>query len=132
MSGLVVAGPAVTPAQAGPSRPNINPEYWNPSAAPSPRSQINGDTRLISGISPHGSWEVIPQGVREAYGGLTGAGSTSDTTGAKMLVHVKLDPFDDLRLYAGQPATGQKDIRDGGSGYMNGGTGGKSVKCRVS
>lgn len=66
-------------------------------------------------------------GTKEAYVGITGAGSALGTKGAQYVFKVKLDPAgSSLGLYAGQHATGKKDMRDGGAGYISGGTGGKS------
>jgi|GEM_PF-1245257 len=98
------------------------------SAAEPENSSLVGQEFVFT--SPSGSNWTVPAGVSVVVVGLrggTGGGTwgANGGRGADFAVRVPVKTGDVLTVYAGQHATGKNDKRDGGKGFINGGTGGK-------
>lgn len=81
--------------------------------------------------SPSGTDWVVPAGITEVVVGLRGGtGGDGDTrkwgSGANFAVKLQVQAGDKLTVYAGKSAHGKKDMREGGAGFVSGGTGGKA------
>ena len=79
---------------------------------------------------PNGTDWRVPDGITEVIVGIRGgSGGDGDVrtggSGASFAVKVPVTGGDILTVYAGQNAHGKHDYREGGAGFIKGGTGGK-------
>lgn len=93
-------------------------------------AQGNLDSYVFA--DPRGTDWKVPSGVTSVLvglrGGTGGQGQGAGGSGgeaADFVVEVAVKPGDVLTVYGSQHASGKKDERDGGAGFVNGGTGGK-------
>ncbi|SJN09295.1 PE family protein [Leucobacter sp. 7(1)] len=101
--------------------------------APAPAQAVINPTDAIYGFTdPSGTDWRVPNGVSTVVvalrGGTGGQGAgkgSSGGLGADFSVELDVAPGDVLTVYASTSATGKKDERDGGKGFVSGGTGGK-------
>lgn len=112
---IAAASIAISGLAIGPATPAL-------AAAPQPQTFVL--------TSPGGTDWVVPMGVTEVVVGLRGGdggqgGDRNGSGGASFAVSVPVTAGDTLTVYAGKNAHGKKDEREGGAGYINGGTGGK-------
>lgn len=98
----------------------------------SPAQAVESADKLYAFSDPSGTDWRVPAGMskiivalRGGAGGADGGGSSEGGSGADFSIELDVQPGDLLTVYAGGNATGKKDQRDGGKGFINGGTGGK-------
>ena len=100
-------------------------------STPPAQASTTDESRYAFGDTAGTEWRV-PSGVsrvsvalRGGNGGAGANGGTSGGEGAQLTVEIDVRPGDVLTVFAATKATGKKDQRDGGKGYLTGGTGGK-------